>query len=454
MGLNKRKKPNQSSLSSSEAEYSDNEQDNHLVPQNFPRFIIIESTEENASITSLSPFVIQKVLQGIAGEPKSIKKLTRSNQLLIEVSRKAHAENLLRTQKFHDLKVRVFPHSSLNSSRGVIRCPDLRGCSEQEILEEMKTQGVTAVKRFRVRKDGQLKDTNTFVFTFNTPVLPSTIKIAFLRVNVEVYIPNPLRCFNCQQYGHHEDRCKNHPVCTKCGEQAKHHESLCKNPTKCANCGETHDANSKECKIWQKEKEILRVKFTRNISFPEARKIVESPAPVPGSSYASVIKPLAKQVSYTDATTQTEPVTILEPEDSFNEQPSNSKNKTSTTQTKQCTATAKPSSQNQGKQTSKEEPVLKNATLEMIRKDWQRQQRRERQMNSKAQSPNKTKSNAKDKSDKEHSRKSVSLDRISKGEIQLQNKFESLSDESDMEFVDSHDHPRASSSTWSPILPP
>lgn len=90
----------------------------------------------------------------------------------------------------------------------------------------------------------------------------------------------------------------------------------------------------------------------------------------------------------------------------------------------------------------------------MIRKDWQRQQRRERQMNSKAQSPNKTKSNAKDKSDKEQSRKSVSLDRISKGEIQLQNKFESLSDESDMEFVDSHDHPRASSSTWSPILPP
>ena len=51
-------------------------------------------------------------------------------------------------------------------------------------LDEIKSQGVTAVKRFGVRKDGQLKDTNTFVFTFNTPVLPTTIKIAFLRVNV------------------------------------------------------------------------------------------------------------------------------------------------------------------------------------------------------------------------------------------------------------------------------
>ena len=143
----------------------------------------------------------------------------------------------------------------------------------------MKSQGVT-VKRFRVKRE--LKDTNTIVFTFNTPVLPPMIKIAFLGVNVEVYIPNPLRCFNCQQYGHHEDKCKNDLICTKRGEPAKHHTSLCKNPTKCANCGVGHNANSKECKIWLKEKEILRVKFTRNISFPEARKAVESPTSVPG----------------------------------------------------------------------------------------------------------------------------------------------------------------------------
>ena len=158
----------------------------------------------------------------------------------------------------------------------------------------MKSQGVTAVKRFRIKKDGQLTNTNTFVFTFSTLNLPSTIKIAFLRVGVEVYIPNPLRCFSCQQYGHYEDGCKNHPVCSNCGEPAIHHETLCKSPAKCANCGEGHNANSKECKIWHKEKEILRVKFTRNVSFPEARKIVETPSPIPGSSYASVIKPTTK----------------------------------------------------------------------------------------------------------------------------------------------------------------
>ena len=46
MGLNKRKKANESLLSS-EVELTDNEQDSHPLPQVFPRFIIIESEDKN-----------------------------------------------------------------------------------------------------------------------------------------------------------------------------------------------------------------------------------------------------------------------------------------------------------------------------------------------------------------------------------------------------------------------
>ena len=121
------------------------------TPQHFPRFILVESKEENRQITSLSPFLIQKVIQSIAGEPESIKKLHRSNQLHIEISKKAHAENL-RAQTFHDLKVRVYPHTSLNSSKGVICCPELRNCGEEEILEGTRSQGVIGVKRLKKKK--------------------------------------------------------------------------------------------------------------------------------------------------------------------------------------------------------------------------------------------------------------------------------------------------------------
>ena len=155
---NKRKRTNQNI---SDEDQSDNHYSSKTPSENgsqhYPRFIVIESLQEHKSITSLSPFLIQKVIHSISGEPESIKKLQRSDQLLIEVKKKAHAENLLRTTTFHDLKVRVYPHTSLNTSKGVIRCAELRNCSDQEILDVTKHQGVTAVKRFKIRRDCKLK---------------------------------------------------------------------------------------------------------------------------------------------------------------------------------------------------------------------------------------------------------------------------------------------------------
>ena len=78
---------------------------------------------------------------------------------------------------------------ALNTCKGVVRCPDLKAVSEQEILEKMREQGVINVRRIKVRRDDALKDTNTFVFTFNTSVLPKQLKVAFLRVSVDPYIP-------------------------------------------------------------------------------------------------------------------------------------------------------------------------------------------------------------------------------------------------------------------------
>ena len=56
------------------------------------------------------------------------------------------------------------------------------------------------------------------------------------------------------------------------------------------NCEQEHKANSKECKICRKDKEIFRIKYTQNLSFPEARKIVESKTLHITQSYASVAK--------------------------------------------------------------------------------------------------------------------------------------------------------------------
>ena len=121
-----------------------------------------------------------------------------------------------------------------------------------------------------------------------------------------------MRCHNCQKYGHHEDRCSKDPICTKCGQTAEHLENRCTNELHCVNCGEKHSADSKECQIWHKEKEILRIKFTRNVSFVEAWKLVEAPTPIPGICYANITQFSMKKVSVVDTAIQSDPITIID----------------------------------------------------------------------------------------------------------------------------------------------
>ena len=92
----------------------------------------------------------------------------------------------------------------------------LKGESEDNIVEYLRPQGVTACKRFKINKDGNLVETNTLLLTFDTVNVPKALKI-FNRV--DAYIPNPLRYFNCQRFGHHENNCSEDPgsVCENCG---------------------------------------------------------------------------------------------------------------------------------------------------------------------------------------------------------------------------------------------
>ena len=176
---------------------------------------------------------------------------------------------------FCRLKCSVTPHSSLNISRGFVRCPALSKVTNEHILEFMGKQGVTDVRRINVRRDGIMKPTNTYVFTFNSPILPTDVKVGFLQVKVDVYIPNPLWCCNCQVFGHHEHRCGRHAVCCNCAQPEHCASGQCDKPAKCVNCSGDHPANSKQCPQWEKERQILKIKCEQNILFPEARKHYE-----------------------------------------------------------------------------------------------------------------------------------------------------------------------------------
>ena len=173
----------------------------------FPRFLLIDSNVPEQPLSKLSPFVLEEVLVGLAESPKSVKKL-KSGSLLVEVEKAIHAKNLMKMKHFFNIPAKCVPHNSLNTCKGIIRCPDLADVPDDEIVSELASQNVTAARRITVFRDDVRRPTNTTVLTFNSSILPKSLKVGYLKVSLDIYIANPLQCYCCFQFGHHEKKCK------------------------------------------------------------------------------------------------------------------------------------------------------------------------------------------------------------------------------------------------------
>lgn len=258
------------------------------IIETWPRFLIIQSKDKTKPVGKLNPFVSGKAIRGILGTPKNVTCLS-SGDLLVEVSRKTQSDTLLSIQSFVDKPVEVVPHRTLNTSKGVVRTKHFDEMAEEELAENLKDQGVVSVKRVLVKRNGTLMKTGTYILDFCLANPPEHVYAEWLRLEVQPYVPNPLRCFTCQRFGHHKSKCRKSSVCVNCGQEG-HNKETCQNEPKCVNCTGPHSAMDKNCPSWKTEKEIQTVKIKQNVSFSEARKIVLSRNPTNAKpSYSSIL---------------------------------------------------------------------------------------------------------------------------------------------------------------------
>src|SRR3989441_6888699 len=269
------KTPGKRLLTSSNESSPSNEQTTNIrdlcATDAWPRFLVMESTTLENSLSRLSPFVIEKAMKGIC-DVVDCKKL-RGGALLIEVSRPAQATNLLKQTTFAMVPIKVTPHRTMNSCKGVIRDRDLADMDTAELVQELSCVGVIDAKNiFQTRNQNKIK-TASIILTFARSILPKSINAGYTKIRVQPYIPNPLRCFTCQGFGHHQSTCKRNKICARCG-QPDHGTDTCMATPHCSNCNGDHPAYATSCPKWEKEKEICRIKVLQNITFPEARKMV------------------------------------------------------------------------------------------------------------------------------------------------------------------------------------
>ncbi|GFV74543.1 uncharacterized protein TNCV_5129851 [Trichonephila clavipes] len=220
------------------------------------RFLLI-SLPNNAMLLK-SPFAINKALKGIGGEPKFVKDCDPVIYLMEPV--------LLRKQ--------------------IISESDLLTTPEAEILDGFWDQGVIKVRRITIKNDTAVISTKHIILTFSSPTIPHTIKAGYLNCKIRPYIPNHLRCFKCQRFGHSPSSCRGQLTCSRCASVG-HASTDCNLEPKCVNCSQSHPSDSKLCPKWKIEKQIQEIKTNKNLSYVEARKLI---VPQQSQTYSQVAK--------------------------------------------------------------------------------------------------------------------------------------------------------------------
>ena len=204
--------------------------------------------------------------------------------------------------------VAVTAHKSLNSSKGVVRNWELARTDPDEIKENVPM--ITDVHCIVVKRNNLEVKTNTLILIFNTPKI--SLKICYLNIPVSQYVPNPIRCYKCQRFGHVTSKCKHNEVCARCSETG-HKDTTCTKAFKCVNCEENHTSYNKKCTVYKREYDIQNILVSRNISFFEARKVYQQTHGQRVMNYAGAIRapiPNASVCTQTDVSwVGTQPVT-------------------------------------------------------------------------------------------------------------------------------------------------
>ena len=238
----------------------------------WPRYRVMTSTDRGKTLSKLSPFAIHKGVKGIAGGEVTINRQF-SGDIYLTCSKKSQSDNLLKCVLFGGIApAAVTPHKSLNSSKGVVRNWELARTDPDEIKENVPV--ITDVHCIVVKKNNVEIKTNTLILTFNTPQIPDYLKICYLNIPVTQYVPNHIRCYKCQRFGHVTGRCKHSETCARCSETG-HKDDTCTKGYKYINidCGDKHTSYNKKCSYYKREFDIQHIRVSKNVYFFEARTI-------------------------------------------------------------------------------------------------------------------------------------------------------------------------------------
>lgn len=236
-----------------------------------PFIVIVEARKGN--VGNIHPLDLGKILFQL--QIKGIKEIQRkgANRISVEFTTSEHANDFLKNETFEAKGYVAFIPQRLLTSRGIIRNIGMSVTMEDIVFQSKTDARIISARRLnrrvKVEEDFQFVPTGTVQVTFENRKIPKEIKLFAMRISVEPYIAPIQQCHKCLRFGHSRRQCRGKLRCPKCGEN---HDD-CNTIPKCLYCDGNHLATNKQCKEFERQKNINETMAFRELSYYEATQI-------------------------------------------------------------------------------------------------------------------------------------------------------------------------------------
>lgn len=141
--------------------------------------------------------------------------------------------------------------------------------SDEEVLDALKSEGVTEVQRESyfvteqqkgIAKRVKVRSLRVRLRFSNIP--PAKVNIGFPELfPVTLIAETALQCFHCHQFNHKAEDCnrRENPLCRRCARPG-HQAWQCSSTPNCINCGRPHSARDPRCPVLAKYNEARKVR--------------------------------------------------------------------------------------------------------------------------------------------------------------------------------------------------
>lgn len=77
-----------------------------------------------------------------------------------------------------------------------------------EVKANLKGGKLKDARRLQSFRDGIKQDSESVLLEFVDEILPNKVTLVYMTYNPREYVPKPMRCYNCQRFGHTATTCK------------------------------------------------------------------------------------------------------------------------------------------------------------------------------------------------------------------------------------------------------